>query len=309
VAPLGYHSWHSLIEDPAHVWTSDYADIGWETTATGRAVEIVKSFVFFLKRYAVWAVALAGLAILRLWQCTGRRRETGCWGPPGLRFTFWLFWYLVAWQFVIVGPYVKQSFAYVGAIAPLLAIVIGWLFAAVWAGGGLPTAVRSAAAVGMALAIVVSPWVHRHHNLPRRVSLAEATIPTLRTMADQLARVVPPGETRVFFIGDPLPIHLAGRRTYLRQFHQHNMVFTSVRDQARYIRSGMWGYTELEQWLGSDARYAILQTKVMHFYRGRAPYREILARMDELLAQNFTLIATVSGLGGDSFLVYRRKEG
>jgi hypothetical protein len=308
VTPLGYHSWHSLIQDPARVWTSDYADIGWETTPGGRAVEVAKSFAFFLKRYAVWAAALAGLALLRLWQCSGQRGETARWGPPGLRFTFWLFWYLVAWQFVIVGPYVKQSFAYVGAIAPLLAIVIGWLFATVWTGGGLPVVARSAAAVGMALAIVVSPWVHRHHNLPRRVSLTEATIPRLRTMADQLAHLIPPGETRVFFIGDPLPIHLAGRRTYLRQFHQHYMVFTSVRDQARYIRSGMWGYAELERWLGSDARYAIFQTTVMDFYRDREPYREILARMDQLLAQNFTLVATVNGLGEDRFLVYRRKE-
>jgi hypothetical protein len=86
------------------------------------------------------------------------------------------------------------------------------------------------------------------------------------------------------------------------------MVFTSVRDQARYIRSGMWGYAELERWLGSDARYAIFQTTVMDFYRDREPYREILARMDQLLAQNFTLVATVNGLGEDRFLVYRRKE-
>jgi hypothetical protein len=30
--------------------------------------------------------------------------------------------------------------------------------------------------------------------------------------------------------------------------------------------------------------------------------------MDQLLAQNFTLVATVNGLGEDRFLVYRRKE-
>lgn len=309
VAPLGYHSWHSLIEDPSRVWTSDYADIPWETTSGGRAVVMAKSFVFFLKRYAVWMAAFAGLAALRLWQWVRQRNGDGLWGPQGVRFTFWLFWYLVAWQFVIVGPYIKQSFAYVGAIAPLLAVVIGWLLSRVWAdGGALPAAARAAAVGGMALAVIVSPWVHRHHNLPRRVSLAHATIPSLDTMARQIAGLIPPGETRVFFIGDPLPIHLAGRRTYLRQFHQHNMVFTSVRDQSRYIRSGMWGYAELEQWLGSDAQYAVLQTKVVQFYRSREPYREILARMDALLAKNFTLVATVPGMGGDSLLVYRRNR-
>jgi hypothetical protein len=306
VAPWGYHSWHALIEDPARVWTSDYADISWETTSGARAVQIAKSFVFFLKRYAVWMTAFAGLAALRVWQWASRRDADRLLGPPGVRFTFWLFWYLVAWQFVIVGPYIKQSFAYVGAVAPLFAIVIGWLFARVSEEGSLPAAARAITVAGMALAIVVSPWVHRHHNLPRRVSLAHATVPVLNAMARQLAELIPVGEQRVFFIGDPLPIHLAGRRTYLRQFHQHNMVFTSVRDQSRYIRSGMWGRVELEEWLGGDAQYAILQAKVMRFYRTREPYREILARMDELLSRDFTLVATVPGLGGDNFLVYRR---
>jgi hypothetical protein len=309
VAPLGYHSWHSLIEDPKSVWTSDYADIPWETTTGGRLLQVVNSFLFFLKRYAVWVACLAGLVLLRFWQWIRGRSGPGLWGPPGLRFTFWLFWYLVAWQFVIVGPYIKQSFAYMGAIAPLLAVVIGWLFSRVWDAEVLPVSVRAAAAAALVLAVIVSPWVHRHHNLPRRVSMAQATVPTLNAMARQLAGLIPPGETRVFFIGDPLPIHLAGRQSYLRQFHQQSMVFTSVRDQSRYVRSGMWGATELEHWLGSDARYAILDAKEMKFYRGRQPYREILARMDELLAKNFTLIATVKGVGGNSFLVYRRGGG
>jgi len=69
----------------------------------------------------------------------------------------------------------------------------------------------------------------------------------------------------------------------------------------------MWGPGELEEWLGADARYAILQADVVQFYRAREPYREILARMDSLLAQNFSLVETVKGLSGDSFLVYRRK--
>ncbi len=306
VAPLGYYSWHTLMEDPAHVWTSDYVDIGWDATPGGRLVLIARSFAFFLKRYAVWMAALAGLALLRLWQWRAGGNGRGLWGPPGLRFTFWLFWYVVAWQFVIVGPYIKQGFAYVGAVAPLLATVLGWLFATAWQGPGLPRALRAAALVGMILALVVSPWVHRQHYLPRRISPSEAAVPVLRTLAGRLAAIVPAGEKRVFLLGDPLPLHLAGRQSYLRQFHQHLMVFTSVRDQSRYIRAGMWGRAEMEEWLGDDAQYAILQESVVRFYGGRAPYRDIIARMDELLARNFTLVATLKGIGGDRFLVYRR---
>lgn len=308
VAPLGYYSWHTLMEDPEDVWASDYANIGWARGPGRWMVVAARSFVFILKRYAVWMAALAGLALLRLWQWRAARPTGPLWGPPGLRFTFWLFWYLVVWQFVIVGPYIKQAFAYLGAVAPLLAVALGWLFATVWESPGLPRAVRAAALAGIVLALVVSPWVHRQHYLPRRISMSEAAVPVLRTLADRLAAIVPPGETRVFLLGDPMPLHLASRQSYLRQFHQHLMVFTSVREQSRYIRSGMWGRAEMEEWLGSDAQYAILQDSVTRFYRGRKPYRDILARMDELLAGNFTLVATLKGVGGDPFLVYRRSR-
>jgi hypothetical protein len=142
--------------------------------------------------------------------------------------------------------------------------------------------------------------------MPRTVSMADATIPRVRAISDRLAVLIPAGEDRVFFIGDPLPVYLAGRRTYLRQFHQHNMVFTSVREPSRYRRSGLWGLAELEEWLGHDARYVVLQSKVLAFYRGRTPYREHMSRLDALLERNFTLVETVPALAGDSFLVYRR---
>ncbi len=308
VAPLGYHSWHSLIEDPARVWVSDYADITYETSGPRRAIQLLKSYGFFLKRYALWLLALAGLILVGAWPRADDYDSGRPW-PRGVRFTFWLFWYLVVWQFVIVGVYIKQGFAYVGAVAPLLAVVLGCLLARIWERARGPAWTRWVALGGVALVVLLSPWVHRHHNLPRQVSWSEATIPTLRQTAARLAAVLPAGEARVFFIGDPLPIHLAGRMTYLRQFHQHNMVFTSVRDQRRYIRSGLWGPTELEEWLGADARYAVLQARVLDFYRSREPYRDILTRMDALLAERFTQVESVPGLAGDRFIVYRRKEG
>jgi hypothetical protein len=306
VAPLGYHSWHSLIQDPARVWVSDYADITYETSGPRRAIQLAKSYGFFLKRYALWLLALAGLLVAGAWPRRTAPEAGGGW-PPGVRFTFWLFWYLVVWQFVIVGVYIKQGFAYVGAVAPLLALVMGCLLAHIWVGASRPRWLRRAALAGFALVVVLSPWVHRHHNLPRQVSLDDAAVPALRRTAARLAAVLPAGETRIFFIGDPLPVHLAGRMTYLRQFHQHNMVFTSVREQGRYIRSGLWGPVELEAWLSGDARYAVLQEKVLAFYRSREPYRDILARMDALLAERFSPPDSVPGLAGDRFLVYRRK--
>ncbi len=101
--PMGYYSWHNLMEDPAAVWVSDYADIPWDPSPLGRLAGMAKSFAFFLRRYAIWMVAFVGLgalAALRTWK---GRTSTSLWRPTGLWFTLWLFWYLVAWQFIAVG--------------------------------------------------------------------------------------------------------------------------------------------------------------------------------------------------------------
>jgi len=308
VEPMGYYSWHNLMEDPAAVWVSDYADIRWDPSPLGRLAGMAKSFAFFLRRYAIWMVALVGLGALAALRTGKGRTPTSRWRPTGLWFTFWLFWYLVAWQFVAVGPYIKQSYAYVGAIAPLLAIVIGCLFAAAWDRLGLSAAPRRLLAAGFLLALIVSPWVHRSPYLPRRIVPADAEIPALRAVAGRIAAVIPSGERRVFLLGDPLPLHLAGRQSYLRQFHQHLMVFTSSRDKQRYHRAGMWGADELEGWLGSDARFAVIEPNVLEFYGGRRPYVDLVARIDALLARHFTLVETVRAGGDHVFRLYRRNS-
>lgn len=307
VEPLGFRAWHSLHVDPAAVWASDYVEIAWETTPSGQLLRVLQGLGFLLKRYAVWLVALVILGGLAAVQALRRGTPSDLRRQPGLQFTFWLFWYVVAWQFLAVGPYIKQAFAYVGAIAPLLAVVIGCLFSLAWERLGLPQPLRAAAAVAIVLALVASPWLHRSHLLPLRVSMADATISTLRRQADRLATLIPPGEKNVFLLGDPLPVHLAGREAYLRQFHQHYMAFTSSLDPARYARTGMWGQAEIEQWLGGQAMYAIIQSKVLDYYRGRKAYQEPLSRLNLLLARNFVLVDTVPGHNGDVLKVYRHK--
>src|SRR5207247_1548317 len=125
-----YASWYSLTEDAGQVAQSDYADIPWDLSFSGRLVPTLKGFLFLLKRYAVWVAVLAGLAALTVLRARGRRARD-LWGPPGVRFTFWSFWYVVAFQFLIMGPYAKQAVGFVGAVAPLLAVAIGCLFAAI----------------------------------------------------------------------------------------------------------------------------------------------------------------------------------
>jgi hypothetical protein len=65
--------------------------------------------------------------------------------------------------------------------------------------------------------------------------------------------------------------------------------------------------TEIEQWLGSDARYAVIEPKVITFYGARQPYKEPVARIETLLAARFDLLETVQGRVGEAYRIYRRK--
>jgi hypothetical protein len=301
VRPLGYTSWFPFVEDPAEFWRTEYTDLPAGTTPLGRFLRVVLSGLLLLRRYALWAALLVGLVALHAWR--GRRREP--W-PPGVAFSAWLFGYLILAQFVVVGPWTKQAFGYVGAVSPLIVIVIGWLLARVVEEPAVPGAARAVAATAVVLAVVASPWVHRQPSLPRTLSLRDATVPALGRLAGRLAALIPADETRVFLLGDALPLHLAGRRSYLRQYHQWWIAFTSSAEPARYRKAGLWGVSELEGWLGADARWAIFEERALRFYRARAPYRAPLARMEELLARHFDLVETL-GEGGTTLFVYRRR--
>jgi hypothetical protein len=63
----------------------------------------------------------------------------------------------------------------------------------------------------------------------------------------------------------------------------------------------------MEQWLGSDARYAVIQSTAVDVYWARQGYAEILAEMDSLLARNFILLETFEENGAGTLSVYHRR--
>jgi hypothetical protein len=307
VEPLGYLPWYLLTEDAGRMAASEYADIAWEFSWSGRLRGIAGGMLFLAKRYAVWLALLALAALVALARSRDWRGALRLWGLPAVATTFWLFWYLVAFQFVVMGPYAKQAVGFVGAVAPLLAVAIGCLVALV-VERFLPSRTARIAMVSLVgVALLASPWVHRHHNLPRRVTLSDAPTAALPRVASRLATLLPADELRVFSLADPMPLHLAGRRAYLQQFNQERWGFTSLRDRARYARVGMWGPAEVEEWLGADARYAVVESGLARFYRNRPAYRAVMDRIDALLARHFTLLEEIDGRTGESFRVFRRK--
>ena len=310
VEPLGYRPWYMLTEDAGEMAArSEYADIPWQFSFTGRLRGIAGGVLFLTRRYAAWMAVLVLVIAVAAWRSRDWRAALRLWSPPGVALTFWLFWFLTACQFVVLGPYAKQAVGFVGAIAPLLAVAIGCLVAVVVTRFVTSRNARPALLALVAVVVLASPWLHRQHNLPRRIALAETPVATLPKIAARLAARLPAGETRIFYLADPMPLHLAGRRSYLQQFNQERWGFTSLRDPERYRRVGMWGPAELEAWLGSDARFAVLESDTVQFYRSRRPYREVMARMDALIAQHFAPVETLEPRPGDRFTVYRRQDG
>jgi len=309
VEPLGYRPWYALTEDAGELaMRSEYADIPWEFSLSGRLRGIAGGVLFLARRYAAWLVLLALVAAIAAWRTRDWRSARRLWSPPGVALTFWLFWFLVACQFVVLGPYAKQAVGFVGAIAPLLAVAVGCLVAATFTRFVAPGPARVVVAGAVVIIVLISPWVHRQHNLPRRIAASDSPLVTLPKIATQLAALLPAGDTRIFYLADPMPLHLAGRRSYLQQFNQERWGFTTLRAPERYRRVGMWGPAEVEAWLGGDARYAVLESDAVTFYRNRPRYRPILDRIDALLAERFTRIGEIRGRGDDTFVVFRAKE-
>ena len=157
VSALGYYPWHTLIEDMERLG-SDYATVSWGTSYRDQLVGIPSAVGLYLKRYAVWLVALASLVSLAAWRA--RRNPAAVprlLEPAGLRFAFVLYWYLLATQFVVLGPLRKHAFAYMGAVAPLLAIAIGCVFARMWERLPPSTFGRRAVVAALVIALACRP--------------------------------------------------------------------------------------------------------------------------------------------------------
>jgi hypothetical protein len=131
VEPLGYHPWYMLTEDAAQIAESDYADIVWEFSVVDASRASPAASCSLVRRYAIWLVLLALVAGIALWRSRDWRAAARLWSTAGVATTFWLFWYLAGFQFIVMGPYAKQAVGFVGAAAPLLAVAIGCLTAVV----------------------------------------------------------------------------------------------------------------------------------------------------------------------------------
>ena len=275
VAPLGYRSGYSM---------------GGHHVFVGR--EVVESTVWFVRRHAPWIAATAVLAVAQVVaRASGARRPR----RGGVLLVGALALYTLAWQVLILRIYLKSVAAWAAAFAPLWAIVLGCWAAALLRPGALSGRWRALVAAGLAAILLASPTVSRHTAMPLR--LPEQTyVRALDEAAAAIRSIVPPG-AQAFVFGNPLPAYLAGARLYLRQTSHHTTLVTSS-DRVAIQRSGLWGRNELERWLGSEARYAVVERAVVAHLQTIPAYAPLMARMESLLGEHFAHVAEVGGAAG-----------
>ena len=84
------------------------------------------------------------------------------------------------------------------------------------------------------------------------------------------------------------------------------LTYALVEDRVGIEKSGLWGRKEMEEWLGRDADYVVLEPRTLEQYRERHP--DHMARFDALLREHFELIDRVDEYPWQVFEIYARRR-
>jgi 4-amino-4-deoxy-L-arabinose transferase-like glycosyltransferase len=288
VEPLGYRSLFALQDFP-------------------EGKPFAESLWWLVRRHLPWVIATVLLAAAI---ATRLRRPRVRWPspppPPLVVFVAVLAVYALGCQMVILNMYLKSVAAWMNAFAPLWAVVLGYTASRLLEPGMVLPPVRAGLAVALAALFAVSPVVSRHTAMPLTLP-AQSMLGVLEDQADRIRAVVPPGE-RIFFFGTtPIPAHLAGARFYIQQV-LHTRTFVPRGDDRVVSRSGLWGPRQVDEWLSQEARYAIVEPRLLDVYRTTEPdYRPVIDQIEAALARHFVPVSEGGdGLWTPAFRVYRR---
>jgi hypothetical protein len=262
------------------------------------------SLAWFLRRYIFWCAAGFGLvacAILARWRA-GVAGVTISWP---LRFVGALLAWTLLWQALILRHYPKSVAAWSASFAPLAAILLGCGAARLLARGETGPWLHRAITAGLVTTFLVSPRYSTHASMPEPLP-EKPTVVAMNHLATEIRAHIPPG-TRVFLLGQSLPIYLAGSRPYLQQMIH---IWTLVPDGAPSVlhRSGLWGRADIEAWLGSEARFAVITLAQLDFLRGVHDYKALAGSITQALEDHFQTVADVDIPPLGRYRVYQRRE-
>jgi len=260
--------------------------------------------LLFARGYRMWIVAVLGVLAVSVVAWMRGRSIRPLFASSGVNLVAGTVLYLGVWQFVIMGPWKLQlAVGYFPQFAILAAICLGY-----WAAIVLDRLIarpreRSLALLALAGFFAVAPAESRPPMLPLAVSWQDPAVTALGGLASQLREVIPPG-ARVFHLGGPLGLYLAGVEPYLRQ--ERDVAALALPGiEAGAERSGLWGRSDITRWLGREADYAVIVWPRAGLYRG-TPLQPDLDLIDSLLRSHFARVAVLTRYPGSTYEVYRR---
>jgi hypothetical protein len=266
------------------------------------------SLVRFARRYESWVVAAAGIGVAAVLLRLRRGRWTARPVPAGLIAVAALGGWLLLCHLVMFRLNFKWAIAYFPDFAPPAAVVMGVIAARLRERMDMPRAGRIVLRWSLAFALVMSVVLIRSPMMqtPRPVPFRDDPVQQINRAAARLAEMVPPGE-RIFFFGPAMAVHLAGRLPYLQQLMAPGTFAANDGDARTVARSGVWGRTEIERWLGHEVRHAVVNPLHLDAYAA-AGRSEGVARIRALLAERFELIGRIEDASWSVLEVYRRRQ-
>ena len=262
------------------------------------------SLVRFARRYESWVLAVGVMLLVMMLLALRRARSLPSWSREELAVAGLAAWMLL-WHGAMFRMNLKWAIAYFPDFAPVFAVVLGTTAARLLQ-QQLRRYERVVLICGLAVACVVSVVFIRVPMMPRPIPrpFADDSVRRVERAALKLATIVPPGE-RVFLVGPSIGVYLAGREAYLQQMMAPGTLAARDDDPAVVAKSGVWGRTEIDRWLGEEARYAAVNPGLLEGLRGTRP--AAIARIDTLLRDRFDLIAVLDDEPTSLYQVYRRR--
>lgn len=294
VRPLGYLPFALLDARP-------YRDVGFQLDMLLR---LARRYEFLVLLVAV-SVGLVALRIARA------RRHAPLPADARVTVVAAIFLYMLGWLFVMFRINFKWIGMYFASLAPLLAVLLGWLWSRFAADPHVPPRRRALGGAFLAAVLVLPIYYNRNPLIPTGEIRAADPVRAVRVAGAHLARVVP-REARVFFFGAVDVYYFSGLPpTWLQQITNYDTLAVRDDDNRATLRSGYYGMPQVEQWLGVEADYAVISPEGLNvFAEGFHGHAEVnrpkVARMRALLAERFEKVARVGEYPYYSYEVYRR---
>ena len=295
VRPLGYVPFILLDERP-------YRDMTYQLWTLLRLA----------RRYEFLLLATAVIVLLAVVQRARSGPSAPYWTNRRANLLAGLFLYMLACLFVAFRINFKWIGVYFASLAPLVAVVVGYLASRLLVEPALGRRGRTVLAAFLAAVLVLPIWVNRNPLMPEGAVRRADPVRAVQAAGDHLARLVP-REARVFFFGQVDVFYFSGLPpTYVQQITNYDTLAVNDQDRRATLRSGYYGMAEVERWLGSEADYAVISPEGLStFAEGFHNHPEInrprVARIRELLAQHFVKIGAVEEYPYYSYEVYRRE--